>query len=136
MRHKIADNIYVGDDSECRNEDGWVVLHACKTCFKKEDKNANDLYLNIIDPVEPLFNIGLFKDAIDFIKENVNDKKILIHCNKGVSRSPSISMLYVFGNLDYWEALYNMATTYPKFQPSMGINTYMGDNWDELKKLL
>lgn len=136
MVSKIAGNIYVGDDSDCNSEDGWVIIHACKTCFKKVDKNDCDLYLNMIDPIQPLFNLQLFKDAVDFINKNIKYKKILIHCNKGMSRSPSIAMLYVFGNLDYGEAQYNMSEVYNKYQPSLGIDTYMEENWEQLKQLL
>ena len=132
----ISGNIYVGDDSDCLERDGFVVIHACKTCYNKTAKNKSDLYLNMIDPELPLFNLEIFKNAIDFIKSNVGLNKILIHCNKGRSRSASIAMLYCFGHLDYWEAQYNMSIAYPNYLPSMGIDTYMSENWDKLKQLL
>ena len=133
---KITDDIYVGDDSDCIEKKGWAVIHACKTCYKKEVKVEGDLYLNMIDPQLPLFNLDLFKDAINFIKSNIGSKKILIHCNQGKSRSASIAMLYVFGNLDYGNAQYQMSITYPYYEPSLGIDTYMDDNWEKLKQLL
>ena len=132
----ISENIYVGDDSDCFERDGFVIIHACKTCYKKAEKNKNDLYLNMIDPLLPLFNLELFKDAICFIKKNIGANKILIHCNKGKSRSASIAMLYCFGKLDYGEAQYNMSNIYPNYSPSLGIDTYMYENWDKLKQLL
>ena len=132
----VSDNVYVGDDSDCVKKDGFVIIHACRTCYKKAIKNNGDLYLNMIDPLLPLFSLDIFKEAIDFIKSNIGSNKILIHCNKGKSRSASIAMLYCFGKLDYGEAQYNMSMIYPYYSPSLGIDTYMDENWQKLKQLL
>lgn len=132
-----------------------AIIHACKTCHKKElgyhgslsaehphylvYEKENHLFLNMVDaPVEflPKFANPMFKEAMNFITA----KKILIHCNQGLSRSPSIGMLYlatknIIPDGDYESAANAFIAIYPDFSPGNGIKQYMKNNWDYLIRL-
>ena len=59
-------------------------------------EEANDLYLNIIDPPGPLFMPPLFTSFLEFAVRNWEEgKNILIHCNQGESRAPSMGLLFL-----------------------------------------
>ena len=53
------------------------------------------LFLNMIDPDTPLFKPPLFDSALSFIDRYFPTRKVLIHCNKGNSRAPSLALLYL-----------------------------------------
>src|SRR6185437_4386159 len=110
MLTKISKNLAIGDIEGCKrtNKDDCII-HSCKQpCFeavvgKKIDKDhpnyifyelEKDLFLNIIDPYEPLFYKETFDVALRFIEKNIREHKVVIHCNEGRSRSPQIAMLY------------------------------------------
>jgi predicted protein tyrosine phosphatase len=55
-----------------------------------------DLYLNIIDPPVPLFKPPLFSSFLVFADKHWRSgKKLLIHCNQGESRAPSLALLFL-----------------------------------------
>lgn len=150
MIHKVSANLYIGDIDSCKGRDkSGSVIHACKypcyasVCGNKVDKwnpnylfyeAENDLYLNIIDSDEPLFYKETFDVALEFIKKHIADKKVIVHCNSGKSRSPSIAMLYLFNNLTYREAQNQMLDIYNEYNPSMGIDEWLGYNWTSFQK--
>ena len=111
---KIFDNLFIGSDHECRSGNFDVVIHACKTCHQKAlvytkslpsnhpnyltFLNSNHLYLNMVDMDKELmamYTNPIMSAAIKFIEDNIQSKQILIHCNQGMSRSPSIGLLYL-----------------------------------------
>ncbi|MDA3816448.1 MAG: dual specificity protein phosphatase [Prolixibacteraceae bacterium] len=115
---EIDKNIYVGNlidyDTHQYNTD-FCFVQACKEpCHRKAlvysgrtaDKNHPEyliayrerrIILNMIDPpTGKYFENILFEKSLEFIDEHLNNgKEILIHCNQGVSRSPSIGLLYL-----------------------------------------
>jgi len=141
----VADNLYVADMEGCRRIENEAIIHACKfPCFKtvanKSESNAfvdeNDLYLNMIDPDKPLFDNITFEAALMFIHKNIGHRKVVVHCNQGQSRSATISMLYLFKDLEYWEAQYEFSQILPTYNPSQGIDTYMETHWKEFKNII
>lgn len=104
------------------SEEGLAVVHACKDPYHRErlgystrgaprslgdafffleDENVNgnmcELYLNIIDADNPNFIPKvLFTKSYDFINRHIKDRKVLIHCNRGESRSAGIAMSYLY----------------------------------------
>lgn len=127
--------------------------HACKTpCHQKAVgyqgslpsshphylvfERPNNLYLNIIDPSVPLFMPPLFSEFLRFARQHWEaGKTLLIHCNRGDSRAPSLALLFlskVVGVLPadgYWEALQGFLKLYPSYLPGQGIQIYLGKNW-------
>ena len=60
-------------------------------------------------------------------------EKVLIHCNQGISRSPSIGLLYlavkgIIKNENYNIAKEDFIKIYPKYEPS-GIKEFLEINW-------
>ena len=158
---EVGKSIYVGGDVDCfcDNRNGWAVIHACKTCHKRRigysgnlgqsnpcyliKKDQNHLFLNLVDmdqTLMPLFTNPIMKAAMEFIDENIGSKRILIHCNEGHSRAPSIALLYLaressIPNGDYEEAKVAFLRNYPTYLPARGIESYMRQNWIDLLKL-
>lgn len=150
MLHKVSHNLFIGDIEACKRT-GYsdCIIHACKSpCFirimggkvEKDDPNylyyetEKDLFLNIVDADEPLFYKATFDKALEFIEKHVFDNRVIIHCGEGKSRSPSIAMLYLFRNLEYREAQNRMQDIYDWYYPSIGIDEWLGWNWELFKK--
>ena len=151
---KIYDGFYVGDQTDCKSvAAGWATVHACKRpCHfnmlgkvTPEDEHylslstGMDLYLNIIDPPQPLFKLETFTTAHLFIKRHWHaGNPILIHCNQGESRAPSIAMLFlasetgIITNASYEQATQEFIKLYPTYQPGKGIQMFLHTNWLDL----
>lgn len=154
---EVYERVLVGDGYSCqRGSEGIVVVHACKfPCHrnavgyrsrlpqdhpnylvKKEDF---DLYLNMIDPDLPYFKPPLFTEFLNFAGTHWdNQRKVLIHCNQGLSRSPTLALILLskhFGeitNESYQKAKKEFIKLYPDYQPGLGIQTYLNGNWDQI----
>ena len=128
MINEVATNLVIADMEGCvKTDNSTCVIHACKhPCHMKMTGNVdkfhpdyfcietpNDLYLNIIDPELPLFFKETFEVALRFIKENIEKRKLIIHCNEGLSRSPTIAMLYLFKHLSFNDAYDKFVEIYP-----------------------
>jgi len=150
--NQVYRDIYVGDDADfekVKDKDGWAIVRACKDgpgghrdmlgyhtqgAPKNSEylftKKKNVLALNLIDVDDPDYIPDeLIEEALKFIKdERAKDKKVLIACNAGVSRSPSIALLYLYeeGKLPkpYHQALRMFRKLYPKYDPSAGIHIF------------
>lgn len=155
---EVFTNLYVGDVDDCkRNNFGWAIVHACKDpCHRRIvnytnnlpsthanyliHKKDNHLALNMVDMEKELFSKftnPIMKAAMSFIEENIKRRKILIHCNQGISRSPSIALLYmarlgVINNQSYKEAITDFKSRYRNYNPGNGISAYLTKNWGDL----
>ena len=157
---EVNANLFIGDDADCnvcaRNPE-FSIVHACKTCHQKAlgynrgalpsvhpnyliyEKGAH-LYLNMVDmPGEflPEFTHPIFKTAMDFITREIQNKKVLVHCNYGMSRSPSLGLVYlartgVISKACLEDAANEFEARYPRYSPGTGITLYMRRNWDFL----
>jgi hypothetical protein len=148
----------VGTDSDCffDSRDDWVVVHACKyPCHQKAVgyhgnlshthpnylvlERGSHLFLNMIDPDTPLFKPALFDSALSFIDRYLPTRKVLIHCNKGNSRAPSLALLYltkrarVINSENYATAAKVFRTKFPSYQPGRGIQIYLTEHWTQIK---
>ncbi|MCL2566987.1 MAG: dual specificity protein phosphatase family protein [Alphaproteobacteria bacterium] len=157
---EVYKNLYVGNDQDCSinydNED-YAIIHACKIhCHQKalnykrslpqEHPNYltylkdNHLFLNLVDiPTEflPKYTDPIMQEAMQFIENNINTKKVLIHCNQGCSRSPSIALLYLaknnlISNSNYIKTKEDFLKIYNQYSPNTGIEKYLENNWKKL----
>jgi protein-tyrosine phosphatase len=154
---KLHQKLFIGSDKYCQpgNKD-LAVVHACKSpCHQravgysgslpnshpnylvKEDEF--NLYLNIIDPPIPLFMPETFTAFMKFGKNHFeNDRKVLIHCNQGESRAPSLALLFLakhtqdIPNESYEAARKQFREIFPGYRPGRGIQTFLGENWEKL----
>ena len=154
--------MYVGDESSCfyGSKEGWVVIHACKSpCHQRAvgykgslspshpnyliKEEPNHLFLNLVDMEKPLkheFAKPIITKAMQFIKENISKNNILVHCNVGISRSPTLIMIFLakikkeISNNSYDDAKNAFLKIYPAYNPSIGIEIYLRKHWDDLLK--
>lgn len=152
---EIHPNLYIGSEPDCRNgNDEMAVVHACKSpCHQrvvgyrgslpnthpnylvKEDEF--NLYLNIIDPPVPLFMPETFTAFLKFARNHFEeDRSILIHCNQGESRAPSLALMFLAKHVksisdESYEAAKNeFVSVFPGYQPGRGIQTYLKNEWE------
>lgn len=160
MKH-IGFGIYVGSQADFLELEAkgaeelarWHVLHACKEPHHRDflgyteraapkispeylvARRDNRLALNMIDVANKAYlPQELFDAAVAFVDEAIAAARpILIHCNQGHSRGPTIA-LYVLnqkgvvrGPLD--EALEQFRADYPDFAPAQGCADFLADSW-------
>ena len=100
---------------------------------------------NLVDPPEKYLKtyitdmhpipIANLKEAISFIEQNINEKKILVFCSSGVGRSPSvvIAFLCVALNFTFGEAVEYVARKKPYMSILPELVTTIDRLKDELK---
>ena len=156
----ITENLYVGTDFDCSTVGSdFAVIHACKTCHQKGVgyrgnlsslhsnylvyENHNNLFLNIVDMDRELlskYTHPIMKSALNFIRDHIKTEKILVHCNQGQSRSPSIGLVYLAqnGNISsnsYINAKEEFVKIYPEYLPGKGLELYLHKNWESVLQL-
>jgi hypothetical protein len=119
---------------------GYTTMGAPKDQFYYAVKKGNVVGLNLIDSDNPEFIPKQVIDiALKFIKhEQDAGRTIFVHCNAGMSRSPSIVLMYLraIGEMpwSYLRSQHVFKTIYPKYSPGTGMRTYSRTHWDELEK--
>ena len=101
----IKDKLYLGNYDFALNYD--LLKQKNISCIlvcgaELECKYENDfkyLKIDLNDHIEDSL-IPYIDKSIQFIKEN-EDKKIFVHCNAGISRSPAIIIAYLIKALNY-----------------------------------
>lgn len=114
---EVHSGLFVGDEADerhARGEPGWFFVHACKEPYhrqalgytgraaSKDDpeyliaRRDGRLILNLVDVADVNYVAPEIIDtALDVIHAQLNSTKVLLHCNQGQSRSPSIALLYL-----------------------------------------
>ena len=158
---EIYKNLYVGSEYDYeinpRSFDDWFVVHACKEPFHRQalgytgraaPKDSphylflydihNHLILNIVDTPDPrFFSDVMIDEAIKYCLEGLSkQKKVLIHCNQGESRAPTIALM-VLKKLnttpsDFDDAVDFLSSVYESYNPNNGILEYARNRWDSL----
>lgn len=154
---EVHERVFVGSDMSCKyGTTDLAVVHACKSpCHQRVVgykgalpnthpnylvlEEGNDLYLNIIDPPVPLFMPPLFSNFMNFASKHWNNNQtLLVHCNQGESRAPSLALLFLAKGLSviaddsYDAARAEFEKIYPKYNPGMGIQIYFSKHWEVL----
>ena len=111
---------------------GWLDKNHPNYHFVQFDSR---LILNLIDAREErLIAKQCIDVALNFIRTH-SDRKILLHCNLGRSRSPGIAFLYLasLGILDkqFHKAITQFRKIYPEFWPGEGIYRFLEKNYLE-----
>jgi len=160
---EIDKNLFVGNLIDFENNQfdlDYYFVQACKEpCHRKAlgytgraaDENHPEyliarrerkIILNMIDPpTGKYFENVMFETSLAFIDENLQrEKKVLIHCNQGISRSPSIGLLYLatkrkIRSENFMAAEEDFIKIYPHYSPS-GIKEFLTLNWDYYFKSL
>ena len=151
---EIRDGLFVGSERDCRTgNDQWAVVHACKSpCHQtavgysgslpKSHPNylvleeGTDLYLNLVDPPIPLFMPESFESFFRFARKQLDaGRNILIHCNQGESRAPSLALLILakltgeISDDSYDAARFDFESLFSDYRPGRGIQQYLREHW-------
>lgn len=156
---EVYDNIFIGTDKHCTYQqvEDLAIIHACKhpchvhivgyegNLSKNHPnyliaKSDRHLVLNMVDmerEFHPTFTHPIMKASMTFIEKHINDRRILIHCNQGQSRSPSIALIYlaregVIDNSTIQNAAQEFKQLYPPYKPGNGIAKYITRHWKYL----
>ncbi|MFP4057716.1 MAG: dual specificity protein phosphatase family protein [Candidatus Brocadiia bacterium] len=156
---EIHPRLFVGSrwdyEAQVAFEEGWYVVHAAKEPYHRQAvgydgpepppdhpehlvaRRGARLMLNLRDHVLPVqLPTELFDAAVDFIHEGLSSgHRVLVHCEVGVSRSPTVGLLYLTaftdvldaGSLD--EAMDRYLALYPDFSPGPALRRFLRDHW-------
>jgi predicted protein tyrosine phosphatase len=147
---EVYKGLWVGDDSDVEKaqEKNWAILHCTKdgphshrsilgytaqAAPKGEEyltaKRGRELYLNLIDPeTDKLISDEAVNAGIKFVREHLEKgDHVLVHCNQGNSRAPSIALLVLhsLGKIPAVNAMNLFRKIYPNFAPSNGMKTFV-----------
>jgi len=160
---EICERLYVGNQEDfetlVNKQSNWSIVHACKepyhrnalgytgrSCSKNNPEyliaiRGNELILNLVDVKDFNWISPIIIDrALEFITESLkNNKKVLVHCNQGHSRSAIIGLLYLategyFHEMSFEEAETKFIGIYPKYSPAEGMKGYAIKNWSKYRK--
>lgn len=157
---EVAPDLYVGSGEDFKHlsasigmrlEKDWSVVHACKEPFHRDmlgykgraapkdhpeylfGYRGNRLILNLVDVEDKAYvDPTLIHAAIDFIASSLHSRrKVLVHCNQGRSRSPTIAMLYMAPALDppFERAEDVFRGIYPDYAPAKGMREFAAEHW-------
>lgn len=157
---ELFTNIYIGSDIDynaIKGQTEWAVLHCCKHPYHCQfvgykgnlpaahpdyalKRIDNEMALNLVDmdkfDSQYLgFNRNMFQRAFEFLDEyRTRGYKLLIHCNQGESRAPTLGMLYVaylglWGKIDFASAVNRLEQIYPSYSPRNNIFHTVENLW-------
>lgn len=155
---EVTTNLFVGDesafDNKVKHESDWAVVHACKEPYHRQALGytgrgapkthpeylialrGERLILNLIDADNPAFIPKEIMDAaLKFIEDKLQSgKRVLVHCNQGMSRSAGIALLFLakeglISQSNYPEAEQEFMGLYPPCNLSNGIRGFLVSNW-------
>lgn len=156
---EITHNLYVGNQEDyelnIRFKPDWLVIHACKEPYHRQAlgytgraaskshpeyliaKRGNRLILNLVDVDDVNYISPMIIDtALKYIGENIEERKILLHCNQGHSRSAIIGLLYMaqaglLSSKTFEMAEQEYLKIYPAYAPAKGMRDYARINWNK-----
>jgi len=100
MNAFVLDNLAIGDFKEALNPPPEITALLC-VAQEREIGETPLVYhkVPIID-LRPIPEAQL-QEAIEWIKEHISTHKIMVFCNAGIGRSPSVVVGYLCGVLGY-----------------------------------
>lgn len=158
---EIHSRLFVGTEidyeTHVRREANWWVVHACKEPYHRQllgysgrgapkghpeyllARRDKRLFLNLVDVDDPNYVAKEIIDAaLSFIGEGLKSgERVLVHCNLGESRSPSIGLLYLAArtrslpSASLTEAEAQFRTIYPLYNPKAGMRGFLLRHWAE-----
>ena len=153
---EVAPRLWVGSQADYeRKRPAWPIVQACKEPYHRKalgyttrgaPKDSPEylfcyrgkrLILNIVDVDDPQFiSAAGVDEAVGFVRRQ-RGVDVLIHCNQGRSRSPSIAMLALAGDLPetFDDAETIMRRLYPPYDPARGVHEFARANWQRYRAL-
>lgn len=163
---EIFPNLYVGTERDANGvldradqpRDPWYVISAAKEPWHRRAVGyttpgapkthfeylmalrPNHMILNLVDVADPAYiRDEIVNGTMLVIHEMLGpNRKILIHCNQGLSRSPTLGMLYLrhytdkLPQDDYDEGVaFFRGAIYPAYAPAKGMADYARQHWSD-----
>lgn len=148
---EIYKNLYVGDDEDyekVKDKQDFYIIRSCKEGqgghravlgYTERGAPKDDNYyfverprllsLNLVDPPhESFIPPQVVNKALSFARKHLEQNhKVLIACNSGFSRAPSLGllMMYELGKLPASRAISMYRKIYPDFAPSEGFKQFL-----------
>jgi hypothetical protein len=96
----------------------------------------------LVDVDDPSFIRSEIMDAaLAYVEEGLQKgNKVLVHCNKGESRGPSIGLLYLLSRTEalpvtsFDDAEKAFLKMYPMYNPAGGMRGFLQTHFDSYKK--
>lgn len=166
---EIYPNLYIGSGADLIHADDgngvhpdWYVITAARDPWHRDllgyttrgapkdhaeylmAQRERRLYLNLIDSPDPAFvREEIVATAIETIDRELRDgSKVLVHCNQGQSRAPTLGLLWVRWGTAGEPLLHAMMAkltpefavdafrfVYPAYAPSDGMLGYLKEHW-------
>lgn len=137
-------------DADGNVTDGWYVISAARDPWHRQALGGyvgrgapkdhaeylialrpNRLILNLVDVADPAYiRDEIISAALAAIDDAfAQDRKVLIHCNQGQSRAPTIAMLYMakhgpLREMLPFEVVEAFKRIYPSYAPADGMRLY------------
>jgi hypothetical protein len=148
---EVHTNLFVGnqdDELSIKDQEGWYIIHACKEPYHRQAlgytgrgapkdhpeyliaRRPGRLILNLVDVDDVKYiDPKIIDAALVAIHSHRFTHKVLIHCNQGLSRSPSIALLYLHQHFQI--TLEDFRQIYPNYAPAKGMADYVSQHWDQ-----
>jgi hypothetical protein len=156
---EVHRGIFIGQKDDCplhgaRLSGQWAIVHAYPVCHRAAlgyttraipegpeqylARQGHHLLLNMLDSERPGFYYkeAMIDPALAFIDEmRAAGANILIHCAQGMSRSPSLALLYLATRLgalpaeSLGAAEEQFKVLYPRYTPGYGIWAHLKQHW-------
>jgi hypothetical protein len=156
---EVHKNLFVGGqdhEASVRGQPGWFIVHACKEPYHRDAlgysgraaskdhpeyliaRRPGRLILNLVDvPDVNFISPEIIDPALEAIHQHISSSKVLVHCNQGMSRSPTIAFLYLLKFTDVLprqsaqDDLQEFQKLYPPYAPAKGMADYARLNWQK-----
>ena len=158
---EVYEHFFIGTQQDCSLERArpadLAVVHACRTCHQRvvgsaaqhahqDDpewfvaRRGQDCFLNLVDSEYPglIRKEALIDPALQFIDEmRRQGADVLVHCEQGRSRSPSLLLLYLASRLNALPTASLLAAEaqftrlYPDYVPGYGIWAHLRHYWEQ-----
>ena len=99
---KIINNLYVGNYKSSQNDiitkENFEIIINCTPNLPFHSENTHNYRLNVKDNISYNSNIIILKKSVKLlplIHQNIENKKILIHCRAGQQRSATLATMYL-----------------------------------------
>jgi predicted protein tyrosine phosphatase len=158
---EVVSNLYVGNDQDwelyVKGQPNWAVVHCAKEPYHREAlgydtpgapkthpeylfaRRGEEMCLNMVDTKDPAYiPMEVVKAGVNFIYAGLMRKKrVLVHCNRGESRGPTVAMLFLARNLDmdFKKAEKSFLKKYSMYKPGQGCHEFAAKNWSHFRSL-
>ncbi len=154
---EVYNNLYVGsqaDEEAIHSQVGWFFIHACKEPYHRQAlgytgrgapkghpeyliaRRPGRLILNLVDADDMTYiPKQVIRLAVEEIHQQISSNKVLVNCNQGHSRSPTIAFLYMlkyaetFHTKSLDEALSAFRSIYTAYSPARGMGDFVKASW-------